>query len=549
MSHEEQTEWPSFEAILREVAPDSPTLQDRESNAPHESIQETVEVNDLPEAAADPDVVPIDAATPGSDLEIEPEPALVPVDALEDETAIEDAEGEVDEEVDEVEIEVDRELQDVDEEVQGELQDQIEYEDETELAEGLEAEDNVASKHDVAFTEDTTKEPADPQKPQRHDAGSILAMLQRRNASQAKEIDEVDEVDDQEGEEVEEAPHVTAQDLASAPPPPILATPALEERTVDPVAELPLKAVTAEEAPVEAVTVDEIPDEALNPFAPDFKGIAEEVVDDDDNGWITHSLHNIGQVTTAGEEPLSSESEEPSLVESASFDSSGLHSPFVSATTPEVTAIEPTMVEADETAPIQFEPLAHDDPEMVTADSPASVDESDEMDLWNLDDDPDIHDADIIEFRPPNETASATDSTPVPQQPFNPTGSLYPANLTFPDHNAVSTDAYVDDTTEPLQSTGDGVDDPWAYMRPKAEPEKITFWANRPKFFGGDERRKARARREARSQFEVTGRALSSAHSCPNCGQPNRADASDPETGRDHISCSSCQHAWFADNQ
>lgn len=40
-------------------------------------------------------------------------------------------------------------------------------------------------------------------------------------------------------------------------------------------------------------------------------------------------------------------------------------------------------------------------------------------------------------------------------------------------------------------------EDPWAYMRPEETEDVSTgFWANRPKFFGGDERKKKRAERK-----------------------------------------------------
>ena len=95
-----------------------------------------------------------------------------------------------------------------------------------------------------------------------------------------------------------------------------------------------------------------------------------------------------------------------------------------------------------------------------------------------------------------------------------------------------------------------GSEDPWAHMRPQEEPpKKISFWEDRPKFFGGDERRKARARREARAVLADQGATLPEARACPNCGKNCKVDVRDPSTGRLHISCDSCRHMWFEDFQ
>jgi|GEM_PF-6453148 len=76
--------------------------------------------------------------------------------------------------------------------------------------------------------------------------------------------------------------------------------------------------------------------------------------------------------------------------------------------------------------------------------------------------------------------------------------------------------------------------DPWADMRPTEEPKKTGFWANRPKFFGGDERRRRKAERR-----ETEGEALDQAvdvtfdKECPRCGSECQVDLDDP-IGRRH---------------
>lgn len=89
--------------------------------------------------------------------------------------------------------------------------------------------------------------------------------------------------------------------------------------------------------------------------------------------------------------------------------------------------------------------------------------------------------------------------------------------------------------------------DPWAHMRPVEEPKKKGFWANRPKFFGGSERRNARAKREEAVDEEIFTDAdvgISYDKGCPNCGDECKVDLDDPIGRRVHVSCPSCKHMW-----
>jgi len=89
-------------------------------------------------------------------------------------------------------------------------------------------------------------------------------------------------------------------------------------------------------------------------------------------------------------------------------------------------------------------------------------------------------------------------------------------------------------------------------MRPDEEPSAKSLWTRRPKFFGGDERKRRKAERRetathvaepedrGAAQFEI---AFDS--ECPNCGDECQVDLDDPIGRRVHVSCPSCDHMWF----
>ena len=91
--------------------------------------------------------------------------------------------------------------------------------------------------------------------------------------------------------------------------------------------------------------------------------------------------------------------------------------------------------------------------------------------------------------------------------------------------------------------------DPWAHMRPTEEPKAEGFWG---KIFGGDERKRAKARRLAQKDAETDERTEEASgdveHSfdstCPNCGAECEVDLDDPIGRRVHVSCPSCDHMW-----
>lgn len=100
------------------------------------------------------------------------------------------------------------------------------------------------------------------------------------------------------------------------------------------------------------------------------------------------------------------------------------------------------------------------------------------------------------------------------------------------------------------EPVSDDVADPWAHMRPTEEPKSEGFLA---KIFGGDERRRAKARRRAKQQAESGSETagvesdpeISFDSACPNCGGECQVDLDDPIGRRVHVSCPACDHMWF----
>ncbi len=92
------------------------------------------------------------------------------------------------------------------------------------------------------------------------------------------------------------------------------------------------------------------------------------------------------------------------------------------------------------------------------------------------------------------------------------------------------------------------VNDPWAHMRPNEEPRSEGLLA---KIFGGEERKRAKARRRAQEQGEPESNTeeadaeLVFDPTCPNCGGECQVDLDDPIGRRVHVSCPSCDHMWF----
>ena len=88
--------------------------------------------------------------------------------------------------------------------------------------------------------------------------------------------------------------------------------------------------------------------------------------------------------------------------------------------------------------------------------------------------------------------------------------------------------------------------DPWADMRPTEEPKKAGFWANRPKFFGGNERRRRKAElRETETEALKPAVDVTFDKDCPRCGSECQVDLDDPIGRRVHVSCPSCQNIWY----
>ena len=95
-----------------------------------------------------------------------------------------------------------------------------------------------------------------------------------------------------------------------------------------------------------------------------------------------------------------------------------------------------------------------------------------------------------------------------------------------------------------IQDEEETREDPWAYMRPdETEDVKGGFWASRPKFFGGAERKaKKAARQQAAAAQEM--RSDIAGPTCPNCNEIGQVDLDDPVGGKIHASCQNCGHVW-----
>jgi predicted Zn finger-like uncharacterized protein len=105
-----------------------------------------------------------------------------------------------------------------------------------------------------------------------------------------------------------------------------------------------------------------------------------------------------------------------------------------------------------------------------------------------------------------------------------------------------STTDWVSLEADPAEETPD----PWEHMRPdEADTTKTGFWANRPKFFGGDDRKRKKAERKAAQQTAPEpATELFFDRACPNCGAECQVDLEDPIGRRVHVSCPACQHMW-----
>ena len=598
MPQEEQSEWPSFETVLREVAPDSPSIRDRKPGSSPAPAKPSKANTPKPEAAVSGTATSDTMGTESGEAVETLESADIP-----------------------------------------ELSEPLDL-DTSSIRELLRKRTSASS---FGATADLTAlEP-------------LPEVLDLDNPAPGDLIDDGYKIDADETTNpsvAQEPPAPTPSDIEAAPAPPILATPPTTQPDVPPSpAETPEIAVgdsDQSELPspgavqeAQSFSFEQSEDfnpldinQPLNPFDPAFEGIAEEVVEDDD-GWITHSLHNIGVPDVATDAPDELESPQPNppltvapgveatepeaafdplarmtssspfdpleapelkadlqpqletepsvsnnpfadLLPDATaptFDASGLFdtgSTDTSAAQAEVEQVEAThgYVETVDPSGLQ-EPIVFEDeiPFEEVPEPPAPADQlidfeqyrptsknaSEPLGSWNQ-----LHEAEVIPFTP-NSFSDAPPPPPPPAPDASDEG-LSAENLfhiddfaedeaeqpELPQTNWVSLD---DDAPPPppAPTRSPKSEDPWAEMRPNEVPEKISFWESRPKFFGGDERRKARARREAKKVLEESGTPIPHAHSCPNCGGPCRVDVEDLSTGRTHISCNICSHMWVDD--
>ena len=562
MPQEEHTEWPTFESILREVAPNSPTLRDAPLDARKEPEEPTSVVSETTTQ---------DAGV-GRDA-----PAEIEVEA-------------------EAEIEVEAEA-------------------------------------GSAGMVEADPEPTIPDMlpPLEYDTSSIRELLLRRSAAEIIEpqdhhpaLEPLPDIRDLDSEaDVDEPPTVVA---ASQPPNPTPEAPipapvdheALDDLRADALGREPI----ISEPTIEVQTVSE---SAADDEDDENDGWVTHSPHDIGVDAETEQSAPIQQPAPAEEPSLSEPVQTPPVVEnpfaellsnfdSITFDTTGLDiaptnvatpdskpAPHPAPASPPPTAPNPavdetpaaeTFVNDTATSPdagldaipwtqptetsstaaqvTGFTESTFEDPTTSQDPHPSPEAEGiDELNLWNLDDDPSLGHPEATPFHQPTQTplpptrdvsaapdVPATPSAPPPPQgppvdgPSAPAPSLYPNNpiesrpASEPAPNWNGLDQSI---TPAPASTNPNANDPWAYIRPKDEPDKISFWENRPKFFGGDERRKARARREARKVLEERGQPVPADLACPNCGYESRVDVRDPRNGRLHISCDACRHMWVVD--
>ncbi len=191
-------------------------------------------------------------------------------------------------------------------------------------------------------------------------------------------------------------------------------------------------------------------------------------------------------------------------------------------------------------------------------DTGETVDPVDWVNSFDDDDGWVTHTAQDVEATEPEITSTAPTTQVLDSAPFTPPEPAAVMSLAgLFDPVGPPLEADVDGTELDAQqapaptSRGADPDDPWGQLRPKNEPEKITFWANRPKFFGGDERRKARAQRErAAARNQQQSQPVHHAHAvpeslpCPVCEHVSKVDIVDPVSGQLHIRCDLCGHIW-----
>ena len=422
MSYDEEIEWPSFEAVLREVSPSSPSLTGETIGNLEETHYEAEIDSDV---ELGKDVVELEA-----DQHVEVEQDL-------EANLVDEPELEVDDIVDTA---IDENDWDVEGSVEPDLAD-------FETSEIVDLDDPNPDDFVVPIEEASTTSFAE------------VPVTEVSDQEPSFSFDDAD-MDEADLAELPPPPLIADEDadfsLEDAPPPPIMAD---EGTEITEIAE-------TQSAPIEIVQ---------NPPPPAPGEVAEESEDD--------GFTFFGAPST------------PDAAAGASMDLSGLVDaeelpPPPLLETPEADQFAGfDVVEADESGLIGL------DQEISAADSvPAELLDSeaqaaaagDEWNVWNLDDESNQLSTVAPEDRPePFELIGFDDESDEPvENPFL---------IEVPQTDETEESA-VEQAPTPVN------EDPWAFIRPKEdeEPEKISFWENRPKFFGGDERRKARARREAK---------------------------------------------------
>lgn len=159
--------------------------------------------------------------------------------------------------------------------------------------------------------------------------------------------------------------------------------------------------------------------------------------------------------------------------------------------------------------------------------------EDETADLYHLDN--------VIPIRPDTSDSSLDDLDDEKGVPPSPQSGPSPARVSHTGWVGL-------DNAEPAEPVKASDPDPWAHMRPDDEPAQQGFWA---KVFGGDDRKRAKARRlaqkntsESDAEASTPAPDISFDSACPNCGSQCQVDLDDPIGQRVHVSCPSCDHMW-----
>lgn len=350
----------------------------------------------------------------------------------------------------------------------------------------------------------------------------------------------------------------------------------------------PEEALASEDVPAGPEPVIAAPEQPVDEPVDD-QPVADEFLAEDDDGWVNHSPHNIAATEPVVETnaPIAPTVDGAAGVTDAAVTPPAAAMDFIGLFDLEerplapIPIVEPEPLDpetelasfddapvdniadaATATAPMEFIEVVQPDPADLLSDFSHLETDSDAPVVATELAEPVVSPVADEPFTPAEPTAPTDLPPPVQETPdAPPPAAEQPPAPQLPtpqppppaDGDAVAEDPLATDSPTGIDpgvvgsdGTGQPIkqDDQWTKLRAKETPDKITFWENRPKFFGGDERRRARARREGLAAQDAQQDELPQDLPCPACGHLSAADLRDPHDGRLHIRCDSCAHVW-----